>query len=81
MAEDYINKDLEDSLRRAFVDRRFESILFDGWEAKNSFLRDGLNYGIDMGWLKVSSEVKESQYTAVNYCLTDKGKLHFGLSN
>ena len=78
---DYTDKDLEDSLRRAFVDKKFPSILMDGHEARNEFLRDALNYGINRGLLCVGEQINKSQYTAVNYVLTDQGKKHFGLEN
>ena len=80
MEENYTNQDLEDSLRRAFVEKGFESILLDGHEARSSFKRDGINYGLDNGWLCKKEDIEESQYTAVNYALTEKGKKYFGLS-
>ena len=51
----------------------------DGHQSRNKFLRDGINHGVDSGWLQVESEVNESQYTAINYELTEAGKKHFGL--
>ncbi len=77
---DYSNKDLEDALRRAFVDNGLKSILLDGHEAKNPFKVDGINYGIKRGWLRKEDDIKESQYTAVTYVLTNKGKEYFGLN-
>ncbi|HLC78274.1 MAG TPA: hypothetical protein VJH92_04060 [Candidatus Nanoarchaeia archaeon] len=77
--KDYTEEDLEDSLRRAFVDRRGESILMDGHEARSEFKRDVVNYGIDKGWLRKERDINESQYTAMTYILTGKGKKHFGL--
>ncbi|MEK6890730.1 MAG: hypothetical protein AABX03_01190 [Nanoarchaeota archaeon] len=77
--KDYTTSDLEDSLKRAFVDKRFPAILFDGKISRNEFLRDGINYGLSQGWLYEKSNVEEPQYTAVNYALTDEGKRHFGL--
>jgi len=76
----YPNKDLEASLKKAFVDKRFESILMDGRECQNQFLVDGVNYGFKKGWLGVDGEIDESQYTAVTYKLTKKGKKHFGMN-
>lgn len=78
--KDYPNSDLEASLKRAFVNKGFDSILMDGRVAQNEFLRDGVNYGIKQGWLKLDHETNESQYTAMAYVLTAKGKKHFGLS-
>ena len=75
----YMDQGLEDSLRRAFVDKRFPSILFDGHTTRNRFLMEGLQFGIDKEWLQIVGEVKESQYTAVSYGLTEEGKKYFGL--
>ena len=77
--KDYTDQDLEASLRRAFVDHGFESILFDGWIARNPFKADLFKYGIKKGWLRKDRDIEESQYTASTYALTDKGKKHFGL--
>ncbi|MDP4039772.1 MAG: hypothetical protein Q8P57_04300 [Candidatus Pacearchaeota archaeon] len=79
MAKTYNEQDLEASLRRAFVDRKFESILVDAWELRNEFLKEGLSFGINKGWLKTENIIEESQYTAITYVLTDKGKEYFGL--
>lgn len=79
--KDYTPQDLEDSLKRAFVDRKFESILVDGHTARNEFLRDSLTYGLDQGWLKKKRDITEPQYTAMEYILTDEGKSHFGISS
>ena len=80
MSKNYTENDLEAALKRAFVDKGFEAILIDGWIARNEFLNAGIHYGINQGWLKKDSEINESQYTAINYALTDKGKEHFGLA-
>lgn len=77
--KNYKDQDLEDSLRRAFVDKGFSSILMDGREYRNKFLRNGINYGINRGWLCVDDNIEESQYTAVTYKLTEEGKKYFGL--
>ena len=81
MGYDFDTTDLEASLRRAFVDRKFQTILYDGHTARNSFLRQSMDYGIELGWLFVESEVNESQYTAQNLALTDEGKKHFCLES
>ncbi|GAF74003.1 unnamed protein product [marine sediment metagenome] len=78
--ENYDKKDLEASLRRAFVDGGFKEILIDGHEARSKFLRDAINHGLNRGWLQVTSQINESQYTAVNYGLTDGGRKYFGLA-
>lgn len=76
--KDYTEKDLEAALRRAFVDRESDFIIFDGHEARNEFLRDGINYGLENEWV-YGNEVEEEQWTTIKYRLTDKGKKHFGL--
>ncbi len=63
------------------MDRRAQSILMDGHEARSEFLRDGINYGINQGWLRKDEDIEESQYTAMTYIPTDKGKKHFGLKD
>ena len=79
VGKDYTEQELEDALRRAFVDKGFESILMDGHEARSEFKRDSLEYGIGQGWLCQDEDINESQYTAMTYKLTDEGKKHFGL--
>ena len=58
---------------------QFESILFDGHVARNEFLRAGISYALEKGWLEAGPEIRESQYTAVEYVLTEEGRKHFGL--
>jgi len=77
--KDYTEQDLDDSLRRAFVENGFESILIDGHEVRSDFKRDGVHYGVNQGWLCKGEEINESQYTAINYKLTSEGKKHFGI--
>jgi hypothetical protein len=79
--KNYTEQDLEDSLRKSFVERGFRSIQVDGQVARNPFLRGGINYGIDKGWLRQGEYIEEPQYTAQTYVLTDEGKKHFGLGN
>jgi hypothetical protein len=79
MEKDYTEKDLELSLKRAFVDKKYETILYDGWIARNPFMHDVFIYGTNQGWLEVASEINEEQYTAINYRLSEKGKDHFDL--
>ena len=78
MIEEYNDKYLEDSLRGAFVGNEKCFIYFDWHSARNSFLRDGVNLGVERGWLK-SEEFREEQCTYIEYRLTDKGKRYFEL--
>jgi len=76
---DYTKQDLEDSLRRAFVDGKADFILYDGHEARNEFLREGITLGLENGWL-VGKEKNEEQWTTIEYRLTEKGKEYFKLN-
>lgn len=71
------------SFRRAFVDHRSDSILFDGHDARSKFLRDGLNWGLGQGILyhdeKSDWLYSDSQWTTLVYRLTDKGREILGL--
>lgn len=80
MEKEFDEAELESALRRAFVDKGFETILYDGHVAcRQPFLRAGIELGVDRGWLEVKSRIEESEYTADNYGLTEKGREYFGL--
>ena len=70
----------EASLRRAFVDKKMQSVGIDGWSGK--FLTHAVRYGKFKGWLGDGKEYgsDESQYTEVTFKLTEFGKQHFGLA-
>jgi len=46
---------------------------FDGHSARHKFLRDGWNYAIDQGWLRVET-VELEQETFYKGYITDKGR-------
>ena len=83
----YPTEELEAVLRRAFVDRGQETILVDGHDLRNSFLRESLVLGTKNGWLVEAGEQNEDdvygpgrgQWTAIVYELSDEGKTYFGL--
>ncbi len=85
--KDYTENDLEDSLKRAFVDARADYIILD--TRRNKFLIDGIQYGLDKGWLYKGEDIDEDkilgpglgQYFAHTFRLTDNGKEYFGLNN
>lgn len=87
MNKDYTDKDLEASLKRAFADRGANFIIVDGHTMRNQFLVDGVNYGLEQGWLKPGKDIDEDeilghglgQYLAYTYVLTDKGREYFGV--
>ena len=77
--QDYITKDLEDALRRAFVEKKAETILVDGDILRDNFLRESVSLGIEKGWLEVKSKLEEEQWTTLFYGLTKTGRNYFGL--
>lgn len=77
----YTNKDLEESLRIAFVDKRFNSIRMDGEVARRSpYLVAGVDLGLTRGWLYHIPHDNDEQWSSISYPLTKKGKTYFGLS-
>ena len=78
----YSEAELDAALRRAFVDGRAEFIQVDGHDMRSSFLRAGLQHGLNKGLLKRDErfDVNEDQYTSLAYSLTKEGRNHFGLA-
>jgi hypothetical protein len=87
MSKQYSKSELEDSLKRAFVDNEADYIIMDGQQMRNEFLVDGINYGLDKGWLYQAENIDEDeilgqsngQYLAYTYRLTNKGKKYFNI--
>lgn len=87
MSNEYNEGELEDSLRRAFVDKKAKSIIMDGHAARSKFLRESVQYGLDKGLIKNGPDIDEDevlgkgmgQYFAFTYVLTEEGKKYFGL--
>ena len=77
--EEFSVDELEDVLKRAFVDKGFPSILVDGHTLRNEFLASAINYGIENDWLRKSGEASDSQWTSFSYELTEEGKKYFEL--
>ena len=77
--ENYTKKDLEDSLRRAFVDKKANFIRFDGHTARNKFLSSAIQHGLDQDLLYFARETGDSQWTEHHYKLSQKGKKYFGI--
>ncbi|MBT6995484.1 hypothetical protein HN865_03910 [Candidatus Woesearchaeota archaeon] len=75
---DYTDGDLENSLRNVFVDKNAEYIVCDGDTNRSKFLSDGINLGVNNGWL-MGEKIIEDQCTTIEYRLTPKGKEYFGL--
>ena len=78
MEKDWTEKDLEDSLRRAFGNDPDDSLVFDGHTTRNPFLLAGLQFGIDKGWIEFQRRVQEEQWTTDLYGFTSEGKAYFG---
>lgn len=78
---DFPENKLEDALRRAFVDKGLKQIVMDGYEFRNTFLRQAVEYGLKKGIIRFDRESgsDEAQYTVFIYPLTEKGREHFGL--
>jgi len=81
MGEKYTDQELEDVLRRAFVDKGFKSVLYDGYVAtQKPFVAAAIQHGLDKDLLCEGSPIEEEQYTAQIFILTEEGKGYFGLS-
>ena len=72
MADEY-----EQSLRRAFVDRRADYIVITS--RRERFQIEAANYGIEQGWLSGELDDRDVQSTAWVLRLTQQGREHFGL--
>lgn len=76
MAE-YLPSELEDVLKRAFVDNRADYIVISS--RRQRFQIESANYGIDKGWLKGEWDDSDEQSTLLICRLTKSGRKHFGL--
>jgi hypothetical protein len=75
-----IEEEFEASLRRAFVDHEFTSIMVD--DKRQRFRIESMWYGEERGWLHVELiDNAEQQYSYYEGTLTDTGKKHFGLES
>jgi hypothetical protein len=89
MSEKFEPKDLEDSLRRAFVDKKADFIMVDGHTLQNEFLRESVVLGLEKGLLVQGQPIDEDdrlgrglgQNYAFTYRLTEEGRKYFGISN
>jgi hypothetical protein len=63
-------------LKRAFIEGNADYITVDGW--CSMFIRQCTDWALEQGWVyfdqKTSDLISESQYTAMCYRLTDKGR-------
>jgi hypothetical protein len=73
----YTDEELEDCLRRAFVDKRYPSI--DIWSRRETFQLASLALGEKKGWLTSRLIEIDEQSSKINAWLTEAGKKHFGL--
>lgn len=77
--ENYSEKELEDCLRRAFVDHRADYIILD--DRRQGFLLASADLGERNGWLESEFHDNElEQYSYLKYRLTSEGKKYFGVT-
>lgn len=76
---DYINKDLEASLRIDFVDKGNETIAITDDSVRDEIFVNKIFYGLSRGLLKGDGN-KFGKWGIFSYKLTLKGKTHFGIS-
>lgn len=77
--------ELISSLRRAFVERKADFIIADGFALRDQFLRESLQLGLNRGWLCQGKSIDEDralgagrgQYSALTYRLTTEGRKYF----
>lgn len=72
---DWTDVDLEDALRRAFVDRRADYIFLD--DRRQAFRIESVRLGVERGWLTEEFVEIDEQYAQLRYRLTEEGKRHF----
>ena len=75
-------KDLEDTLRMAFVDRKWKLVSIEWLCDRNQYSKEVIKLGIEEGYLKFDSFTDSDTKwatTIYNYKLTEKGKKYFGL--
>lgn len=65
----------ESALRRAFFDRRADSIVITS--RRERFQMESANYGIEQGWLTGELDESDEQSAAFVCRLTDAGRKHF----
>jgi len=73
--KEQLQEEYRQSFKRLFSGQNLETTYchFDGHTARNEFLRNGWNYAVDQGWLRVQ-EVELEQETFFKGFLTEKGK-------
>lgn len=77
---EYSVEEHKDALRRCFNGQpRTAYARMDGWIARdNPFIREGWNYAIEQGWLRVE-DVELEQETFMKGFLTDNGYEDLGI--
>lgn len=71
-----IEEEYRQSFRRFFdgQDLDITYVHFDGHAARNEFLRDGWNFAIDKGWLRVVESTSDEQDNFLKGYLTEQGR-------
>lgn len=76
-----LDQEYEAAFERAYARKEDRPLILDGWSGQ--FLFDAAAYGEKQGWVRhcdrTSRAYSESQYTAVAYVLTSRGRRRFGI--
>lgn len=73
------DEELEAALRRAFVDRRWTTVVITS--RREQFQIKSVNYGIDKGWLEGEMNEADEQSSFYEAWLTPEGRKHFGIES
>ena len=87
MENEFQKDELENSLRRAFVDKKAKIIIVDGQTLRSRFLRESISLGLEKGLISQGEPIDEDeilgkgagQYYALTYELTKRGREYFGI--
>lgn len=78
LSRKYKDDELEDALKRAFVDGKAPYVILD--DRRQQFLIESAVMGVEKGWLTEELVDIEEQYSQLRYHLTDEGRKHFGVA-
>lgn len=72
---DILHEEYRLAFQRCFKDKNLETtyVRFDGWTARNEFLRRGWNYALNQEWLRIVDVELEQEFFYKGY-LTEKGE-------
>lgn len=73
----YTESELEDSLKKAFVDHKSDYIVI--YDRHNKFLCESAALGVECGWLSEQFIQHDEQSSELRFRLTDVGARYFNL--